>query len=241
MMPPVEPAPPPRRSRLLTVSWGLIITAILLGLYANSIMTPYRSGFSAPPKCYVEETCTSADIRSAEDLSDRWLLAAFIVFLVAIVLHFIATPSRVTPRQPLTVPWLRAFMSSVIGAALVVALVVPFIVLAFSGQTAALILLVMVGTFLLAAVPSLSHVGTWARPRMAKLVVALVTLAAPAAAMAVNLVLAALPVPDTDTMQTVGGALMVVATVAAHTAGHRLAILVGGGTPALPTAPLAAG
>ena len=218
-------------SKLLLVSWILLIAAIAVGLYANSIGSPYRGSLGKPPSCLSDRTCTNADIDAALALEDRWLFAAFVCFVIAVILHLVATPGRVTPRVPLTSPWLRAFLASVIAAALVVALVVPFLVLAFTGQTAALVLLVLVGAFILVAVPSLTHSNSWARPRVAKIVVILATLAAPAAAMVIALV----PVPRTDTMQTVMGAIMVAATIAVHTAGHRLAISASGALSSAPT------
>lgn len=225
---PVPATPQRKPSKLLMVSWVLLIVAIAVGLYANSIGSPYRGSLGKPPGCLIDQKCTSADIDAAMASENRWLFMAFVCFLLAVILHLVATPGRVVPRTPLTSPWLRSFLASVIAAALVVALVVPFLALAFTGQTGALVLLVLISAFIMVAVPSLTHSNTWARPRLAKVVVILATLAAPAAAMLIAMV----PVPSTESMQTVMGAVAVVATIAAHTAGHRLAISASGATAA---------
>ncbi|SKF62437.1 Uncharacterised protein [Mycobacteroides abscessus subsp. abscessus] len=46
------------------------------------------------------------------------------------------------------------------------------------------------------------------------------------------MLIALVPVPNSESMQTVMGAVAVVATIAVHTAGHRLAISAGGAIPA---------
>lgn len=207
----------------MTISWTLVCAAIALGLYANYIGGPFHGSFGAPPSCVSDETCTNAEIAAAMAREDRFLFIAFVVFLVAVIVHVVATPSRVSPRNALTSPWLRGVMAAVIAAALVVALMVPFLVLAFTGQTAGLILLVMVATFIVVAVPTLTHASTWSRPRRAKLAATVATLAAPVAGGLVVVV----PLPDQEVVTTIQSGIAVVATLALLAAGHRFTMVVG--------------
>ena len=223
-----DPAAPPQdRKRspswAMTISWTLICAAIALGLYANYIGAPFHGSFGSAPRCVRDDTCTSAQIQTALDRENRLLFGAFVAFLLAVIVHLMATPGRIEPRRDLTAPWLRSVVAVVIAAALVVALVVPFLVLAFSGQTAGVILLVMLGTFMVVAVPCLTHSATWTRPRRAKLAATAATLAAPVAGLVVGLG----PVPDNEMLNTIKSGAMVVATLALLVAGHRLTMIVG--------------
>lgn len=227
MTQPMAPPPAPGRtpSKLMVVSWVLIIASIAMALYANVMGSPFRSSFGRRPLCADEGTCTPAQIDEALSRQDNWLFAAVGAFVLAVILHLAATPSRAVPRKPLTTPWVRAAMAAVIAAALLVMMAIPFLMLAFSGQTPAVVLLILLGTFVLVAVSSLTHMATWARPRRAKLVVTVATLAAPAAALLVALV----PVPDNETVATIIVSIAIIATLAALAAGHRLAMSVGQG------------